>query len=276
MPRGRSENREKAFILWTESGGQRPLADIARSLGVPASKVRTWKSEDEWEHKAENGAPRNESEPKRCAPKRKAGAPKGNRNAAGHTAPPQFGNKRAFKHGAYERIAVGLLEADEAKVFKDVSYDVSAEEELLKLLAMLNAKEVRLLKRMNDIKTATRQTQILDHVEKTHRELEAGTMQRDSDGKKMIRSLIDARSPDELEDTTVTVTSSALDALSKIEAELDKVYGRKTKVLAQLEALRTNRERLAIARRAAEGDHDKNQIAAAWIEALSGNERREN
>ena len=43
------ENRQRAFELWKESGGQKPLKDIATELGVPTSTVRNWKARDKWD-----------------------------------------------------------------------------------------------------------------------------------------------------------------------------------------------------------------------------------
>ncbi|MSD82886.1 hypothetical protein GKC32_00645 [Lactobacillus curvatus] len=64
MPRPRNPNRDKALQLWKDSGGNRPLKDIAEELGVTSSTVRKWKSQDKWDE-----------EGKRSAPKHKGSAP---------------------------------------------------------------------------------------------------------------------------------------------------------------------------------------------------------
>ncbi|MDM5043894.1 terminase small subunit [Latilactobacillus sakei] len=64
MPKPRNPNRDKALQLWKDSGGNRPLKDIAEELGVTSSTVRKWKSQDKWDE-----------EHKRSAPKHKGSAP---------------------------------------------------------------------------------------------------------------------------------------------------------------------------------------------------------
>ena len=59
MPKPRNPNRDKALKLWTDSGGKRPLKDIAEELGVTSSTVRKWKSQDKWDEEQERSAPKN-------------------------------------------------------------------------------------------------------------------------------------------------------------------------------------------------------------------------
>lgn len=49
MPRQRSPNRDKAFAIWKESGGEMLLKDIAAVLEVSEVQVRKWKNQDKWE-----------------------------------------------------------------------------------------------------------------------------------------------------------------------------------------------------------------------------------
>ncbi|PPA86628.1 hypothetical protein C4A75_05245 [Brevibacillus laterosporus] len=49
MARARSPNREKAEIMYLESGGNMLLKDIAEQLGVSDSQIRKWKNQDQWE-----------------------------------------------------------------------------------------------------------------------------------------------------------------------------------------------------------------------------------
>lgn len=74
MPRARSPNRDKAFEMWADSKGTLKLQAIADELGVPASKVRKWKTLDDWESKIPSGALHLE---KGSAPKRKKGGQRG-------------------------------------------------------------------------------------------------------------------------------------------------------------------------------------------------------
>lgn len=49
MARQRNPKRDEAHKLYNDSGGKIKLTDIAKKLDVPASRVRKWKSEDQWE-----------------------------------------------------------------------------------------------------------------------------------------------------------------------------------------------------------------------------------
>lgn len=57
MPKPRNPNRDKALRLWEDSGGKRPLKDIAEELGVTSSTIRKWKSQDKWEKDTKRSAP---------------------------------------------------------------------------------------------------------------------------------------------------------------------------------------------------------------------------
>ncbi|MCZ2969738.1 phage terminase small subunit-related protein, partial [Acinetobacter baumannii] len=51
MARQRSPDRDKAFELWKDSGGEMKLKDVAAELGISDSQIRKWKNQDEWERK---------------------------------------------------------------------------------------------------------------------------------------------------------------------------------------------------------------------------------
>lgn len=48
MARSRSPDRDKAFELWKDSNGEKPLVEIAAELGLKDSQIRKWKSQDKW------------------------------------------------------------------------------------------------------------------------------------------------------------------------------------------------------------------------------------
>jgi uncharacterized protein YjcR len=93
VPRARSPKREEAYQLWLDSEGKKKLKDIASELGVSETQVRKWKNQDKW-----NG---NVTIPISNVTKRKQGGQPGNRNAAGHGAPPK--NKNAEKFGFFSK-----------------------------------------------------------------------------------------------------------------------------------------------------------------------------
>lgn len=48
MPREKSPEREKAFLLYKNSGGSILITEIAAQLNIPVGTVRGWKSKDNW------------------------------------------------------------------------------------------------------------------------------------------------------------------------------------------------------------------------------------
>ncbi|WP_278529587.1 phage terminase small subunit [Enterococcus asini] len=93
MARKRNPMRDEAYRIWIESNKEKPLKEIADELGVSASTVRKWKSEDKWD-----------SETKRSAPneKERYDSMKGNQNAKGNSGgSPPLGNKNAVSHGLF-------------------------------------------------------------------------------------------------------------------------------------------------------------------------------
>ena len=249
MPRARSPERQRAFDLWIESKGQRELKDIAAELGVSPEQVRKWKHADAWDDKTVKVTLPNG---KGNVTKRKKGGQPGNRNAVGNNGGAPPGNKNNLRHGAYERVMGDLLEEDEAEIFNDIDEGLQVEAELLRTLAALNAKEVRLIKRINQIKeTAAKSKSLMIPAAglKSVIQREAGAFELDEKGKwkDKKRSAEDKANnvtTGERESSTSSHTVSVFDALSKLEAELDRVQGRKIKVLAEIERIRQQRERL--------------------------------
>lgn len=93
MARQRNPMRDEAYRIWTKSNKQKPLKDIAEELGVSASTVRKWKSEDKWEGETKRSAP-NEKE--------RYDSMRGNQNAKGNPGgKPPPDNKNAVSHGLF-------------------------------------------------------------------------------------------------------------------------------------------------------------------------------
>lgn len=275
MPRARSPDRQRAFDLWIESKGQRELKDIAAELGVSPEQVRKWKHADDWDGKTVKVTLPNG---KGHVTKRKKGGQPGNRNAVGNSGGGPPGNKKALRHGAYERVMGDLLEDDEAEIFSDDCTGTDVEGELRRTLAALNAKEVRLVKRINQIKEAAQKSKsnmISLGATKSIVRREVGAFEIDEKGQWGRK--IQPKSDDdkdyaigERQSATSSHTISVFDALNKLEAELDKVQGRKIKVLGDLEKIRIDRERLELERKRLDGQTEQSKLAKAWIAALTG------
>lgn len=89
MARQRNPMRDEAFHIWLESNKKKPLKDIAEELGVTASTIRKWKSEDKWDKESKRSAP-NEKERydsmhgNQNAKNNRGGAPPNNKNSVSH------------------------------------------------------------------------------------------------------------------------------------------------------------------------------------------------
>lgn len=260
MARTRTPERAQAMDIWLQSGGKMPLSQIAKDLNVTANTVRSWKVKDGWLEALDK---LNQDKPK---PKRKAGAPKGNKNAKGHGAP--RGNKNNMKHGAFERFAMSYMEEDEIEVAKETGVD-SIESELLSTLAFLKARELRLMKRIAAIRAlnAKMKNMMISSISTKKSEKKTGTFTEDENGK-MVKDPGTGFFDGEMSTETTTNTSSTEDALNKLESELSKVQAQKVKVLAQLDMMKINRERLEIERLRAQGENEQSKLANEWVEAL--------
>lgn len=127
MPRPRSESRDKAFEIWIKSNGKKKLVDIASELGVPDKKVRKWKAADKWDE-------RKKKAPK---PKRKRGAPIGNKNSVGHKSSAPKRNANAVKTGEYETIWLDALDAREQEIYKAIDTNpLTVIDETIRLLTL--------------------------------------------------------------------------------------------------------------------------------------------
>lgn len=141
MPRQRSPNRDRAFEIYREHGGNIELIEIAGILNVPEGTVRGWKNKDGWDSKL-NGTFQKNTE--RSKPK---GGQPGNKNAVGNdggAAPP--GNLNAIKHGAYQTIYAAYLQNEEKAVYEQMPGEADLESEI----RLLRLKITRLLNRQED------------------------------------------------------------------------------------------------------------------------------
>ena len=265
MPRARSPDRQRAFDLWIESGGRRELKDIASELGVSPEQVRKWKHADAWDQKTQKVTLPNG---KGHVTKRKRGGQPGNKNAVGNHGGGPPGNKKNLRHGAYERVMGELLEPDEAEIFNDEETGLSVEAELRRTLAAVNAKEVRLIKRINQIRDMAKGNMIVGSVSKSLLEHKEGAFVLDENGH-MTKPEGTVNVSGTRDDVTTTHTISVFEALNKLEAELDRTHGRKIKVLAEIDKLHMSRERLDLEKKRLDGQTEQSKLAQAWIAALT-------
>ena len=99
MPRQRSPNRDKAFEIYKEHGGNIENRQIAKILNISEKTVGGWKCKDQWHDKL-NGVLQKNTE----YSKRKKGGQPQNKNSKGHVSSVPKGNKNAESHGFFSKI----------------------------------------------------------------------------------------------------------------------------------------------------------------------------
>lgn len=148
MPRQRSQNRDRAFEIYKESGGSLLLKDIAAQLGVSESQIRKWKNQDDWERKRKVTLPNTKSN----VTKRKGGGQPGNQNAVGNdggAAP--LGNKNAEKHGFFSKWlpaeTLSIMQEIESKSPIDLLWD----QIMIQYTAIIRAQQIMYVRDANDL-----------------------------------------------------------------------------------------------------------------------------
>lgn len=174
MARPRNPERDKAFEIWRDSGGNAKLKEIAEQIGVPDSRIRKWKTEDNWEEKIKERSDSNKgallnskgSAPKRGAPKGNhnavghgapkgnqnsvgKGAPKGNQNAVGNDGGAPPGNKNAVTTGEYETIWWDCLTPEEQELCRQIDTDPLSQ--TIDSIKLTSIREYRMMNRINNI-----------------------------------------------------------------------------------------------------------------------------
>ncbi|MBO5198048.1 MAG: terminase [Lachnospiraceae bacterium] len=116
MPRERSPNRDRAYEIYKQHGGNITNREIADLLNEDEKVIAVWKSRDKWnvvQHSNDC-----------CTTKAKGGQP-GNQNASGHGAP--VANKNAEKHGFFSRYlpeeTVSLIQEIDRKAPLDILWE---------------------------------------------------------------------------------------------------------------------------------------------------------
>lgn len=222
MPRGRDSRRDDAYKMWRRSRGKKKLSDIAAKLGVAASTVRKWKSQDDWEGMAAAGS----------APKRRGGQP-GNCNAAGNHARGSDGNRNAQTHGAYARLMADRMSQDEREVWGE-DYGADTLEAMRLEVRTINVQQLRLMTRLHEI---TQQADALRDVLAALESEQGGDhMQITDEGiMLMLGCEVDKDALDGMPDARAQLIMRAIDVrmeeVYKLEHVLDRSSARKTRLL---------------------------------------------
>lgn len=236
MARERSPDRDKAKLMWLESGGKMLLKDIAAALSVGETLVRKWKSQDKWAVELNSNVTNetNSNVTKRGAPKgnknavgNKGGAPKGNQNAKGNRGgnggPP--GNKKAVTTGEFESIWIDMLDEDEQELLEEIDTDPVAQAD--EAIALLSIRERRMLKRIKHLadgltekqRRVLQQLKSIKDVIEVHDEKSGTTKKVPTVRNEMVEA--------EIEETTYR----KLDDILKLEEALTRVQDKKLKAI---------------------------------------------
>ncbi len=215
MARERNPARDKTKNEWLRSGGKIPTKQLAATYGVSEVQIRKWKSADKWQAELVQ---------------KKRGGQTGNKNAAGHGAPK--GNKNAETHGAYSTVHLDNLPPAERAYIETMTLD--AQENMLRELQLLLAKERDLIRRINEYEQADPNTLYVDRV------VEVYTPKADKDKDK--RS---GNAP--LKQTAKTVIkASPFDRIMKLESEYNKIHGRIIKLIDSIRAYEIDGKRISL------------------------------
>ncbi|WP_408893492.1 phage terminase small subunit [Paenibacillus taichungensis] len=160
MARERSPERDKAKLMWLESGGTMKLKDIAIALTIGETQVRKWKSQDGWAAELNSNVTieTNSNVTKRGAPKgnknavgNRGGAPPGNKRAVGNKGGNggPYRNKKAVTTGEYETIWLDALEDDEQGLVDQIDTDPMVQTD--QSIQMYGLRERRMLHRIKKL-----------------------------------------------------------------------------------------------------------------------------
>lgn len=212
----KNEQKERAKALYLKKRGEITPKELAAKVGVKPEQVRKWKYQGKWEDELK---------------KPRRGAPRGNKNAAGHGAP--VGNANAETHGAYSVPRLDRLTAEELAEIESLAEEFRGN--ALQQLKRLLAKRADLERRMRELEAMAQ-----DKAELLNRTMKMVS----SDGKEI-----------EYENK-----SSPFTRRMTLEGELNRVDGRIIKLLDSIkgremeeERLKLERERLEFSRQKAMG-----------------------
>lgn len=235
MGRQRSPNRDRAYEMWKESNGTKPLKSIAEELGEPETLVRKWKCQDKWDSKS------NVTEKKKGnVTKRKRGAPKGNTNS--------------LKHGGYSMRMYGEGLSEEEQELWD-SMDEDEEELLLEQIRFYRLRERRILIAIASLQEEHQLITGVMRVENKRNFKNASEMERYNEQieEKVAKGERLAGDAFQMQ----TMTENSYKRIERLEAELTKVQRAKVEAIGKLADIRKNRNE-------ATGD----EAVDDWIKAI--------
>lgn len=248
-------NWEEAYVDW-QSGMK--YKQIAEKYGVTESAIKSWtqryfKPKKECEEAKKVATKRGNDAGGRCdgsqvKPAKKSGAPKGNKNALGNHGGAPKGNSNNLKHGLYSGVYWDTLTDEERQMLQEMDWD--DEEAMLKdQIRLLTVREHRLIKTIEEWKQ------------------KKGGITLDSVVKRDLTisgNFLNSNVTEQTQTETTTKTTATADVITKLESELTRVQGKKTKAIESLAKLRMERARLE--------DEGHSEMVDDWIISVVGGE----
>jgi uncharacterized protein YjcR len=265
MATAKSDERIRAEQMYRESDGTTKLVEIALLLGVSPSKVRKWKSLDNWDHNVKSVQKKQmvrSTNKKGNAPsQKKRGAPSGNKNAIGNNGGAPLRNKNSEKHGIYAQVYWDFLEEDEYAIVED-SQQADEEKLLIDNISLLFIRERRLMKKVKQFHEQDEKARGLMVAEigrhETKREFDSEEDKELYNERQRQKINEDKLLPGH-QYTINTRTVDNTELLLKAHAELTRVQEQKRRCAEALHRLRQART-----------ETKANTVANDWIIALTG------
>lgn len=245
----RSPERKEAERLYLESGGTMKLVDIASRMGIPDSRVRKWKSLDQWEAKLNTGSGKNSKKKSmerstsakgNAPPKR--GAPYGNKNAVGGRGNPHPVLPDNTKHGGYVPVYLDMLDDEEKAMFQEISTD--PEQQLIEEIQLYSIRERRIMQAIAKYREQKGDVAVSDMVRYDTKRTFKSQEEEESYNKRVEQKVkAGDRLPGEPYNLETHTTNKDM-VVARLEQELSTVQGKKNKAIDSLYKLRLERAKI--------------------------------
>lgn len=234
------DNRDKGYTLWKKG---LKYKEIAETLGVPESTVRSWATRY-WK-KGKVATEKVASKKKKVAtddatkpPGRTRGGQPGNVNSVGNkggSAPP--GNQNNFKHGGYAAILFDTLDEQEQSLIGQM--EPNEEQLLIDEINLLTVRERRIMQRIQEYQKAP--VAIYGTVRTEHKRA-FDSPEDEQLYNERIQEKIDARErlPGR-EYTTHTTTEASYSIVLKLEEALTRCQAQKQRAIDSLNKIRQSK-----------------------------------
>lgn len=236
--RAPTNEKLKGQVLKEYHAGAKPK-QLSEKTGISINTIKSWIKRDKAKKAAEEASATKQKAG--APPKRKKGAPVGNKNAEGHGAPER--NQNAVKHGAYSKIYWDSLDDEELDMISDIPRD---EEELLleqiKFFALRERRFMKAIKQYKDIKGGLSVSSVF--TSKNKRDI------KDEEEKKLFEEIRKEKIAEKKisylgEQYLVnTTTEATINIIQRLERELTQVQAKKTKVIDSLIKLRLEKRKM--------------------------------